>query len=134
MTNAGCEVRLVLRAQCGDREALEELLRTIHSSLLGYITRLVGRSNADDVLQDVFLQICRTVKWLREPGAAGRDFSSQSSSTTSHWKRGTLALLGRKAFTLHRSYRATSATAKLIAMSGITGIMSYRINAEGARR
>jgi RNA polymerase sigma-70 factor (ECF subfamily) len=61
------EVQLVLRAQYGDLEALEELLRKVQGSLLGYISRLVGRSDAEDVLQDVFLQICRKLIWLREP-------------------------------------------------------------------
>ena len=61
------DIQLVLRAQCGDLEALEQLLRKVQGSLLSYISRLVGRSDAEDVLQDVFLQICRKLIWLREP-------------------------------------------------------------------
>lgn len=61
------EARLVLQARAGDREALERLLSDIQSRLLGYISGVVGRTAADDVLQDAFLQICRNLKWLRDP-------------------------------------------------------------------
>ncbi len=60
------EVQWVLRAQCGDREALEALLRAVEGSLFRYISGLVGRQDAEDVLQDVFLQICRRLGQLRE--------------------------------------------------------------------
>ena len=66
MTSSG-EVRLVLRAGAGEREALEELLSGIQSRLLGYISGVVGRTAADDVLQETFIQICRNLKWLRDP-------------------------------------------------------------------
>ncbi len=39
----------------------------MQSRLLGYISGIVGRTAADDVLQDVFLQIYRNLKWLRDP-------------------------------------------------------------------
>jgi RNA polymerase sigma-70 factor (ECF subfamily) len=61
------ETLLVLRSQCGDREALEELLRGTQAILLPYIRRMVGAQGAGDVLQDVFLQICRKLRSLREP-------------------------------------------------------------------
>jgi RNA polymerase sigma-70 factor, ECF subfamily len=66
MTGAKQETQLVLRAQCGDREALESLLRGVQSGLTRYIAGLVGPEAAEDVLQDVFLQICRKLEWLRE--------------------------------------------------------------------
>jgi RNA polymerase sigma-70 factor (ECF subfamily) len=61
------EARLVLQARSGDREALESLLCDIQASLLRYISGIVGRSGAEDVLQNVFLEICRNLKWLRDP-------------------------------------------------------------------
>ncbi len=67
MIKSSPESRLVLRARVGDRDALELLLCGMQLRLLGYISGIVGRTAADDVLQDVFLQICRNVKWLREP-------------------------------------------------------------------
>ena len=67
MSSSGEENRLVLRAAAGDREALEQLLSTTQPRLLGYIANLVGRTAADDVLQDSLLQICRNLKWLRDP-------------------------------------------------------------------
>jgi RNA polymerase sigma-70 factor (ECF subfamily) len=57
----------VLRAQAEDREALELLLRSIQPSLHRFLLGLVGATSADDVLQDVFIQICRKLTWLRVP-------------------------------------------------------------------
>lgn len=67
MENRTHETLLVLRSQCGDREALEELLRGMQTTLLPYIRHLVGEQGAGDVLQDVFLQICRNLRSLQEP-------------------------------------------------------------------
>ncbi len=67
MLNSNRQIRMVLRARAGDRESLEQLLSGIQPRLLGYITGLVGRTAADDVLQDTFIQICRNLKWLRDP-------------------------------------------------------------------
>ena len=67
MENRTHETLLVLRSQCGDRDALEELLRGTQMFLLPYIRRMVGAQGAEDVLQDVFLQICRNLRSLDEP-------------------------------------------------------------------
>jgi RNA polymerase sigma-70 factor (ECF subfamily) len=58
---------LVLLAQTGDRTALEQLLREAYAPLRRYITRLVGRDLADDILQETSLQIFRKLPFLREP-------------------------------------------------------------------
>jgi RNA polymerase sigma-70 factor, ECF subfamily len=47
-----------------DREALEHLLRSIQGSLRRYISGVIGRSDADDVLQDVLVILCRKLKSL----------------------------------------------------------------------
>jgi RNA polymerase sigma-70 factor, ECF subfamily len=57
----------VLRAQCDDRDALEDLLRSIHHPLRRYISGVVGPTHADDVLQDVFVIVCRKIKSLHTP-------------------------------------------------------------------
>jgi RNA polymerase sigma-70 factor (ECF subfamily) len=58
----------VLLAQSGDRAALASLLEEIQDALYGYIHGLVSdRHLAEDVLQDVFVLICRNLIWLREP-------------------------------------------------------------------
>lgn len=58
----------VLRAQAGDREALDELLRSVQTPLYRYVRSLVGEPQlAEDVLQDVFVLICRKLRWLRDP-------------------------------------------------------------------
>jgi RNA polymerase sigma-70 factor (ECF subfamily) len=59
----------VLRAQCGDREALERLLRAMQPALQRYIRGLVGPDDAEDILQDVLLLIARKLYWLEEPHA-----------------------------------------------------------------
>jgi len=56
-----------LRAQCGDREALEQLLRSVRPALHRYVRRLAGDVDADDVVQDVLVSIARNVVWLIEP-------------------------------------------------------------------
>ncbi len=67
MIDSGREARLVIQASAGDRDALEILLSGMQPYLLRYISRLVGRTAADDVLQETFLQVCRNLKWLRDP-------------------------------------------------------------------
>jgi RNA polymerase sigma-70 factor (ECF subfamily) len=68
MTSAGQEVRWVVRAQSGDVEALDALLRAVQGPLYGHVLRLVGNDDLPrDVLQDVFVLIIRKLCWLREP-------------------------------------------------------------------
>ncbi len=58
----------VLRAQAGEREALDELLRSVQAPLYRYVQGMVGdRRLAEDVLQDVFILVCRKLRWLRDP-------------------------------------------------------------------
>src|SRR5262245_42197202 len=61
---------LVLRAQAGDRHALDQLLRGVHGSLLGFVTRLMrDRAAAEDVIQDTLLIIVQKLRWLEHPVA-----------------------------------------------------------------
>lgn len=79
---------LVLLAQAGDREALEQLLRDMHAPLRRYITGLVGADLADDILQEAALQIFRKLPFLREP-AVFRPWTFRIASRIafSHLKR-----------------------------------------------
>jgi RNA polymerase sigma-70 factor (ECF subfamily) len=61
------ETLWALRAQVGDREALELLLRSVQPSLHRYVRRLTSDRDAEDVLQDVLVAIARNVVWLVEP-------------------------------------------------------------------
>ncbi len=62
------EMRCILRAQTGDREALETLLKSVQEPLYRYIRRLTGESSvSQDILQDVFIRIYKRLGWLREP-------------------------------------------------------------------
>lgn len=67
MADTRDELHLVLLAQCGDRDALEALLVGVQAALGRFVAGLVGGSDADDVLQDVFLKIWRNLRWLRQP-------------------------------------------------------------------
>jgi RNA polymerase sigma-70 factor, ECF subfamily len=58
------ETYWVLRAQAGDREALELLLRSAQPALSRYIRGVVGPLHADDVTQEVLLTIYRKLWWL----------------------------------------------------------------------
>ena len=57
----------MLRAQCGDREALELLLRAAEPMLRRYLSGLVGGGDAQDVLQNVLFVIYRKLTWLEDP-------------------------------------------------------------------
>jgi RNA polymerase sigma-70 factor (ECF subfamily) len=61
------QAHLVLLSQAGDREALEELLAGMQGILFRYIRRLMGPDGAEDVLQDVFLEVCCHLRQLHEP-------------------------------------------------------------------
>jgi RNA polymerase sigma-70 factor (ECF subfamily) len=61
------ESQWVLRAQCGDRDALELLLRSIQPSLHRYLRGLVGSLPSEDVLQDVLIVVARKLSWLEQP-------------------------------------------------------------------
>jgi len=67
MGSSDDEALWVLRAQCGDREALEHVLRSVQPSLKRYLAGLVGASDAEDVLQDVLVVVFRKLRWLERP-------------------------------------------------------------------
>ena len=62
------EAFLVLRAQSGDRGALDALLASVQEPLYRYVLSLVReRQLAEDVLQETFVRAYRKLGWLREP-------------------------------------------------------------------
>src|SRR6267143_4463826 len=62
------QVMLVLRAQLGDRDALDKLYCSIFPNLLRFLDGIVQNvATAEDVMQEVFLLIYRKIRWLREP-------------------------------------------------------------------
>jgi RNA polymerase sigma-70 factor, ECF subfamily len=64
------ETLLVLRAQSGSREALNELFKVLQEPLFRYLVSLVReQSKAEDILQEVFIRIYQKLSWLREPKA-----------------------------------------------------------------
>ena len=59
---------LVLRAQAGDREAVDRLLETFQDELFGYLVKMLrDHADAEDALQASLLQAVRKLKWLHEP-------------------------------------------------------------------
>lgn len=68
MTDPVQQRRLVLRAQSGDREAFDALLRDAAPPLLRYVTRVTGDAAlAEDVVQDTLVAIVRKLSWLSDP-------------------------------------------------------------------
>ena len=63
------EILWVLRAQSGDRQALERLLGALLPLLRRYLRSLVGAADADDVAQGVLLQVHRKLGGLEAPEA-----------------------------------------------------------------
>ena len=59
---------LVLRAQAGDREALDRLLEAHQGELFGYLAKMLrDHSDAEDAVQQTFMQAVKKLRWLREP-------------------------------------------------------------------
>lgn len=67
MHTSNQEALWVLRAQCDDREALELLLRSVQPAVHRYLCGLVGPADADDVLQEILVQVYRQLGWLETP-------------------------------------------------------------------
>jgi RNA polymerase sigma-70 factor (ECF subfamily) len=67
MRDTDDDVRWVTQAQCGDRDAMEHVLRTIQIRLRRYVHRLVGPAASDDVLQTALISIAKHLTWLSEP-------------------------------------------------------------------
>jgi RNA polymerase sigma-70 factor (ECF subfamily) len=61
---------LVLRCQTGDRAAFEELVNLYQPRLRFFLASMVGEEHsADDLLQEVWLEVYRGVARLADPGA-----------------------------------------------------------------
>lgn len=61
---------LVLRAQAGDRVALEQLLRLCQERLRPYVATMLGdHDRASDVMQELLLTVYRKLGGLKEPKA-----------------------------------------------------------------
>jgi RNA polymerase sigma-70 factor (ECF subfamily) len=68
MTDPLQQRRLVLRAQSGDREAFDALLRDVAPPLLRYVARVTGDAAlAEDVVQETLVLIVRKLSWLGDP-------------------------------------------------------------------
>ncbi len=59
----------MLRAQCGDRPALEALLRSVQPALSRYVRSIAGPDQADEVLQNVLVILFRRLGSLENPAA-----------------------------------------------------------------
>ena len=57
----------MLRAQVGDRQAIEALLRSVQPMLARYVRAIVGAADAEDVTQDVMVLIYRKLWTLTAP-------------------------------------------------------------------
>ena len=62
---------LAARCLAGDREAFEGLYRQHANRLYNLVYRMAGRSEADDLLQDVFLQAFRKLGTYRADSSLG---------------------------------------------------------------
>jgi RNA polymerase sigma-70 factor, ECF subfamily len=68
MTPTRQEALWVLRAQSGDREAMNQLFLAVQDPLYRFLRSLGADSHrAEDLLQEVFVTIYGKLRWLREP-------------------------------------------------------------------
>jgi RNA polymerase sigma-70 factor (ECF subfamily) len=59
---------MVGRAQHGDRQALDQLLRALQEPLYRHVLTIVADAHtAEDVLQETLLAVCRKLRSLRDP-------------------------------------------------------------------
>ena len=64
------EQLLILRCQVGDKDAFEQVVAAYSSRLRYYLLKLLNsRDTADEVLQDVWLDVYRGIRRLRDPSA-----------------------------------------------------------------
>jgi RNA polymerase sigma-70 factor (ECF subfamily) len=62
------ETLWVLRAQSGDREAMNQLFLAVQDPLYGFLRSLGADTHrAEDLLQEVLVTIHRKIRWLRDP-------------------------------------------------------------------
>jgi RNA polymerase sigma-70 factor (ECF subfamily) len=62
------ERSLVLRAQSGDRDAFDLLLRDVAPPLLRYVIRVTADATlAEDIVQETLIVIVRKIRWLNDP-------------------------------------------------------------------
>ena len=62
------EIMFVLRAQTGDKEAYNQLLKSIQKQLYWHIWNLVGDKNlTEDILQEIFVLIYKKLHQLKQP-------------------------------------------------------------------
>jgi RNA polymerase sigma-70 factor (ECF subfamily) len=59
---------LVLRCQTGDERAFRPLMERFGAKTLAYLRGVVGQ-DADDVQQDVWLSVCKSIRSLTNPSA-----------------------------------------------------------------
>src|SRR5205085_2149621 len=60
---------IVARAQAGDEEALEALFRAFETPVYNLVRRILRRpEDAEDVLQETFLEVVRSIKQYRGEG------------------------------------------------------------------
>jgi RNA polymerase sigma-70 factor, ECF subfamily len=110
------ETFLVLRAQAGDREALEALLRRIQPALRRYLITLVGSQDADDVLQEGLIQVCRKLRWLEQPD---------------RFRAWTFRISSRLAFRqLQRTRKLADVTSNNSALDGLEALPSSAVDEE----
>ncbi|HEX8524434.1 MAG TPA: sigma-70 family RNA polymerase sigma factor [Tepidisphaeraceae bacterium] len=60
---------LVLRCQTGEESALAELIADYSPRLRFYLRKMAGDSSADDLLQDVWVDVVRNFNRLQDPDA-----------------------------------------------------------------
>ncbi len=67
----GPDERLVERVLAGDEEAFSELYRKFAPMVHGIALSRVGHPEADDVVQEVFITVHKSLNTLRERGSVG---------------------------------------------------------------
>lgn len=78
-TNLEADERLLERWRGGDKAAFDTLYRRYHGTVLQQLQRYMGREDAEQVLQEVFIRVMK-LKWKQQ----GKPFAHWLSRVTRH--------------------------------------------------
>src|SRR5688500_17996058 len=90
------EQMLVLRCQTGDHSAFTELVGRYNDRVRYYLQMMLGAQAVDDALQELWLDVFRSVGKLKEPRAFGAWLYRLARNRAYRDLRRTLAAAGRE--------------------------------------
>jgi RNA polymerase sigma-70 factor (ECF subfamily) len=112
--DAGEEAALVSAARDGDRAALGQLFTRFGRMVHGLVLARAPRADADDLVQEVFVQALRKLGTLRDPAAFGPWLAAIARNQVADWHRSRVPVVPVEDTASARSEAAATADAHAI--------------------